>query len=94
MTKTAEHDSYAGNVLHIIEALKGNGFKLAKAYPSQCYSLYKGKAKYKKTVVTSSGKRQNVTKEENVDWEAKWEEVAIYLHGYYGWNIAWAMDGG
>lgn len=88
-TKLAEKGSSVGNVSSIIDSLKGNGFKLAAAYPSQCYSLYKGRVTYADQ--TKNGVELN---ERSVDWEAEWQKAAIYVHGYYGWNVAWLLDTG
>jgi len=82
-TSTAK---FEGNVDSVIASLKSNGFKIAKAYPSQCFSLYKGKVQYKKA--------ESKTYETEVDWDARWREVSIFVHGYYGVNAAWLIDTG
>ena len=30
--------------------------------------------------------------EYEVDWDSKWQEVALSVHGYYGINAAWILD--
>ena len=110
-TGIASKHQLSGNVSEILEALGCNGFRLANAYPAQCYSIFKGEArtyrrkkeslKLEKSLKAINIEMQSKPYEKNieyiqydiqVDWDAKWKEKAVYVHGYYGVNAAWILD--
>ena len=56
---------------NLMECLQSGGYRVAKAYLMQCYSLYSG--------LDCDGK--------NVDYQRGWADTAVYFYGYKGMNV-------